>query len=125
MIDAVRSTMRRVRLFLRAIVRTRMRLVAASLIALFAATACGKSTCEKYADMEWQCGNYPEDEKDITLVLSQGACEAGNTSTNPEERAVMEIYAREGECASKHAGDCKAYAACKDALRDATRRAAR
>jgi hypothetical protein len=109
---------------MRAIVRTRMRLVAASLIALFAA-ACGRSTCEKYADMEWQCGNYPEDEKDITLVLSRGACEAGATSTNREERAVMEIYAREGECAAKHAGDCRAYEACKVALREATRRAAR
>ncbi|MDX2091735.1 MAG: hypothetical protein SFX73_27995 [Kofleriaceae bacterium] len=101
-----------------------MRLVA-PLLALVAVTGCGKATCEKYADMEWQCGNYPADEKNITRVLSQGACEAGTSSPNREERAVMEIYAREGECAAKHPGDCAAYEACKNALRDATRRAER
>lgn len=114
------------RLFRCAIVRTRMRLVAASLIAaLCAVAACGKSTCEHYADMEWQCGNYPADEKEMTLLLSQEACRAGESSAIPDEREAMAIFAREGTCAKKHQGDCTAYKACKHALRASTHRAAR
>ena len=102
-----------------------MRLVAAPVLALLAIAACGKPVCETYADMEWKCGNYPADEKAITMTLARAACEAGSTSPIPEERDAMAIYAHEGDCAERHASDCDAYAACKQRQRATTRRAAR
>jgi len=102
-----------------------MRLVAAPLLALLAIAACGKPVCETYADMEWKCGNYPANEKDITMTLAHAACTTGASSPRPADREAMAIYAQEGECAKEHSDDCAAYHACKERLREATRRAAR
>ena len=67
---------------------------------LLALPACGKSKCEKYADMEWKCGNYPESEKDITLKMAEGMCEAAG-----QEKTL-----------ARFAKDCDAYKACSDAI---------
>lgn len=102
-----------------------MRLVAAPFLALLVSAACGKPVCETYADMEWKCGNYPADEKAITLTLARAACEAGASSAIAEERTAMALHAHEGACAERHANDCTAYEACKARLREPTRRAQR
>ena len=37
---------------------------------LLAAAGCGKTECQKYADMEWKCGDYPAKEEDITRQMA-------------------------------------------------------
>ena len=76
---------------------------------VLALPACGKSKCEKYADMEWKCGNYPESEKDITLKMAEGMCEAA------DKEKTLARFAKEADCAEK-AKDCAAYKACSDAI---------
>lgn len=73
-------------------------------------SACGKSQCEKYADMEWKCGNYPAKEEDITRKLSEGMCEAAKT----EKSEFAQKFTKEAECAAKFS-DCAQYKACTDA----------
>lgn len=86
-----------------------------SLVALLVVPACGKSTCEKYADMEVKCGEYPEDEKDITHDLSQGFCMAADSEDDPAAKEMVEHFKAEAQCA-KQTSDCAAYKACKAAL---------
>ncbi|HEX5062976.1 MAG TPA: hypothetical protein VFV99_26560 [Kofleriaceae bacterium] len=77
---------------------------------VLALAACSKSKCEKYADWEWKCGNYPADQKEITLKLAQGMCVAGENGEKGAER-----FAKEAECALK-AKDCAEYKACGDKI---------
>ena len=79
-------------------------------VALAALAACSKSKCEKYADMEWKCGNYPANEKEITMKLSEGMCSAAENGEKELQR-----FAKEADCAVK-AKDCAEYKACGDAL---------
>jgi len=79
------------------------------LAVVLALAACGKSKCEKYADMEWKCGKFPASEKDITLKLAEGMCEASDS-----DKALAK-FAKEADCAAK-AKDCAAYKACTDAV---------
>jgi hypothetical protein len=81
------------------------------LVGLFV-VGCGKSECEKYADMEWKCGNYPAKEEDITRKLSEGMCEAAKT----EKSEFAQKFKKEAECAAKFS-DCTQYKACTDALK--------
>jgi hypothetical protein len=87
-----------------------------SLVALLVAPACGKSTCEKYADMEVKCGQYPENEKDITHDLSQGFCMAANSDDDPEAKEMAAHFKAEAECATK-TSDCLEYKACTSAIK--------
>ena len=82
----------------------------ALLFVVVALAACGKSKCEKYADWEWKCGNYPADQKEITLKLAEGMCEAGESGEKGAER-----FKAEAACATK-AKDCAEYKACTDAI---------
>jgi len=79
------------------------------LVVLLAA-ACGKSKCEKYADMELRCGDIPKSEEAITRQLAEGMCEGAREL--PE--SMRAHFEREVECAAKHHkdGDCAAYKAC-------------
>ena len=81
------------------------------LVAVFAA-GCGKSKCEKYADWEWKCGNFPASEKEITLKLAEGMCEAAE---NGEKGLVR--FSKEADCAAK-AKTCEEYKACGDAIQE-------
>jgi hypothetical protein len=62
--------------------------------ALLVAPACGKSTCEKYADMEVKCGNYDD----------------------PAAQEMAAHFKAEAECAKKTT-DCAEYKACTDGVR--------
>ncbi len=86
-----------------------------TLAALLLTPACAKTTCEKYADMEVKCGEYPENEKQITHDLSQGFCMAADSDDDPAAKEMTEHFRQEAECA-KTAADCAAYKACKSAL---------
>ena len=80
------------------------------LAVVLTAAACGKSKCEKYAEWEWKCGNFPANEKDITLKMAEGMCAAAENGEKGLER-----FAKEAECALK-AKDCAEYAACGEAI---------
>jgi hypothetical protein len=86
-----------------------------SVAALLAIPACGKSTCEKYADMEVKCGHYPADEKQITHDLAQGFCMAAD-SDEPGAQEMAAQFKAEAECAKK-TSDCVEYKACTDAIK--------
>jgi hypothetical protein len=81
-----------------------------ALLVVAALAACSKSKCEKYADWEWKCGNYPEREKQITLKLAEGMCSAAENGEKSLER-----FRKEADCAAK-AKDCAEYKACGDAI---------
>lgn len=83
-----------------------------ALLLVVALAGCGKSKCEKYADWEWKCGNFPASEKEITLKLAEGMCSAAENGEKGLER-----FAKEAECAAK-AKDCAEYKACGDAITD-------
>ncbi len=85
-----------------------MRFVILSLA--LAAAACSKSKCEKYAEWEWKCGNFPADQKDITLKLAEGMCTAADNGEKQLQR-----FAQEANCALK-AKDCAEYKACSEAI---------
>jgi hypothetical protein len=80
------------------------------LFVLVVLAACSKSKCEKYADWEWKCGNFPADQKDITLKLAEGMCTAAEKGEKQLER-----FAKEADCALK-AKDCAEYKACGEAI---------
>jgi hypothetical protein len=90
--------------------------IALVIAALLVAPACGKSTCEKYADMEVKCGDYPAAEKDITHDLAQGFCMAADSDTDPAAKEMAAHFAKEAECAKK-TSDCAEYKACTDAIK--------
>jgi len=87
-----------------------------ALAALLVAPACGKSTCENYADMEVKCGEYPASEKDITHDLAQGFCMAADSETDPTAKAMVEHFKQEATCA-KSTSDCAEYKACTNAIK--------
>jgi len=82
--------------------------------ALLASAGCGKSECQKYADMEWKCGDYPAKEEDITRQMAEGMCE-GAKSIDEDKSGLGAHFKAEAACATKHANDCAAYKACTDA----------
>lgn len=88
----------------------------ASLLVLAVAPACGKSTCEKYADMEVKCGQYPENEKQITHDLAQGFCMAADSDDDPAAKEMAEHFKAEAACAKK-TSDCAEYKACTEAIK--------
>jgi hypothetical protein len=85
------------------------------LLALVLSLGCGKSRCEKYAEMEIRCGGYPKSEEDITRKLAEGMCETAGSV----DRSIAASIEREADCAVKHLGkdsaDCAAYKACTEA----------
>jgi len=91
-------------------------LAALSLAALLAAAGCGKTECQKYADMEWKCGNFPAKEEDITRQMAEGMCE-GAKSMDEDKSGMVAHFKAEAACATKHPDDCAAYKACSDAAR--------
>jgi hypothetical protein len=90
----------------------RIALVFASLVI---AAACGKSRCEKYAEMEVRCGGYPKAEEDLVRTMSEGMCET--TDTVEKELAAPVEHA--ADCAAKFlkkdSADCHGYKQCKEA----------
>jgi uncharacterized Fe-S cluster-containing protein len=78
--------------------------------------ACGKSRCEKYAEMELRCGDYPTSEEDITRKLAQGTCESSD-----EIGEIGARIAKEADCAEKFfkksSPDCAGYQQCTDAIK--------
>jgi hypothetical protein len=92
-----------------------MRSILIALPFVLAATACGKTECEKYADMEWKCGNYPASEETITRQAAQGMC-MGAKDMEDDTSGVVEHFRKEAACAAKHS-DCAAYKACTDAVK--------
>ena len=89
-------------------------LLALPLASLLAAAGCGKSECQKYADMEWKCGNYPAKEEDITRQMAEGMCE-GAKQMNEDKSGLGAHFKAEAACAKQHPNDCAAYKACTDA----------
>lgn len=89
-----------------------MKSILIALSLTFAVTACSESECEKYAKMEWDCGNFPASEKDITMQLAEGMCTMAKEDDSPEAKQVREMFAGELEC-SKTAKNCAEYEACK------------
>ena len=87
-----------------------------AIASLVAAPACGKSTCEKYADMEVKCGNYPDNEKEITHDLAQGFCMAADSDDDPAAKEMAAHFKAEADCAKK-TSDCAEYKACTDGIR--------
>jgi hypothetical protein len=87
------------------------------LLGLVLSLGCGKSRCEKYADMEIRCGGYPKSEEDITRKLAEGMCE----TTGSVDKSIGGPIEREAECAEmfmkKDGADCAGYKACKDGAR--------
>jgi hypothetical protein len=75
-----------------------------------ALTACSKSRCEKYADMEIKCGGIPKSEEAMTRKLAEGMCE----SADSEKSEISNMFKAEAECAAKHS-DCAGYEACTKA----------
>jgi hypothetical protein len=75
---------------------------------------CGKSRCEKYAEMEIRCGGFPKSEEDMTRKLAEGMCESAE-----EMGDVGKHFAVEADCAAKHLGkdgaDCHGYKQCVEA----------
>jgi hypothetical protein len=80
-----------------------------NVLLVLALAACGKSKCEKYAAMEWKCGNYPASEKEMTLQLAEGFCEAADVDK------TMAKFGKEADCATKFT-DCAEYEKCTNAI---------
>jgi len=76
---------------------------------LLALAACGRSKCEKYADMEWKCGHFPANEKDMTLQMAQGFCAAADSDK------AMARFGKEADCATKFT-TCEDYKKCTGAV---------
>jgi hypothetical protein len=85
------------------------------LLLILMAAGCGKSRCEKYAEMQVRCGGNPKSEDDVTRTVSEGFCEQADT-INAEFAARKR---READCAvrflKKDTADCAGYKACKAA----------
>lgn len=85
-------------------------------LVLVAAAACGKSKCEKYADMEIRCGGYPKAEEAITRQLAEGMCEGAKEL--PAE--LRKKFDAEAACAAKFldgdTADCAGYKACTNGV---------
>ena len=85
------------------------------LLACVLTLGCGKSRCEKYADMEIRCGGYPSSEEDITRKLAEGMCETSDSV----DKSIGGPIEREADCAvkflKKDGADCAGYKACKEA----------
>jgi hypothetical protein len=83
-------------------------------LAVFA-VGCGQSRCEKYAEMEIRCGDYPASEEALTRKLSEGMCE----TTGSVDKALAAPIEHEADCAVKHlaknGAGCAGYEACKEA----------
>jgi hypothetical protein len=89
-------------------------LLALPLASLLAAAGCGKTECQKYADMEWKCGDYPAKEEGITRQMAEGMCE-GAKEMDDDKSGLGAHFKAEAACAKKHLDDCAAYKACTDA----------
>jgi hypothetical protein len=76
-------------------------------------SGCKESRCEKYANLEWKCGNHLESEKKITLELSEGLCELANLG-EVEEAKTSRMMIGDGLACFETAKDCASYEACKD-----------
>jgi len=87
----------------------------AALVLVVCLAACGKSRCEKYADMEIRCGGYPASEEDITRKLAEGMCE----TTDSVDTSISKNIEHEADCAvkftKKDGADCYGYKQCKEA----------
>ena len=92
-----------------------MKLVVSLLVAL---SACGRSPCQTYAQMEVTCNSVPENERERDLTVARGMCEAAR-SDDPSEAAAGARFAKEAECAAQ-TDDCAAYLKCRTAA-DSTR----
>lgn len=91
-----------------------MRIILLAGLAL-ALAGCGKSRCEKYAEMEVRCGGYPKSEEDITRAMAEAACE----TTDKNDKVLGARFQHEADCAvkflSKDSADCAGYKACSEA----------
>lgn len=90
---------------------------------LLAASGCGKSTCEKYAEMEYRCGGYPASEESDTKMIAEAMCEGANMVDEPEARAITDRFKQEAACAARYLksdhADCGGYKACTEAIETA------
>lgn len=91
-------------------------LLALPLASLLATVGCGKTECQKYADVEWKCGDFPAKEEDITRQMAEGMCE-GAKDMKDDTTGIVAHFRAEAACAKKHPDDCAAYKACSDAAR--------
>jgi hypothetical protein len=75
-------------------------------------TGCGKSRCEKYAEMEVRCGGYPKSEEKLTRQLSEGMCE----TTGSVDKSLAAPVEHGADCAEKFLksdyADCAGYKKC-------------
>ncbi len=89
-------------------------LVAALLLAALLA-GCGDkaaTVCDKYAQLEWDCGDYPAAEKQLTLQMAKAMCE-GALREGDEAQEMAAMFRDEIACA-KTSSSCEAYRACQD-----------
>ena len=71
-------------------------LAALPLAALLTATGCGKTECQKYAEMEWKCGDYPAKEESITKQMAEGMCEGAKDCEDDKFRNRQALPGRGG-----------------------------
>ncbi len=82
-----------------------------AILACLLALGCTSETekkCEKYAELEVRCGDFPKDQRDMTKKLAQGFCEealGGNDMLNLKPEVA---------CAQKHSS-CAEYLVCQEA----------
>ena len=83
--------------------------------AVLAAAGCGKTECQKYAELEWKCGDFPATEESITKQMAEGMCEGAKQMEN-DTSGLGAHFTGEAACAKQHPDDCKAYKACASAV---------
>jgi hypothetical protein len=83
---------------------------AVATIVVVALAGCGKSKCEKYAEMEWKCGHFPADQKDMTITLARGMCDSAD---DPDLKSLGSSIKAEAECTKFD--DCESYKKCTNA----------
>jgi hypothetical protein len=95
----------------------RMRNLFLAVALLSTVAACGKSRCDKYADMEVKCGNVPEKEQELTRALAGGMCsQSGEAAKDDTLKEMAQRFQKEADCAEKYT-DCSQYKQCTDAIK--------
>lgn len=82
--------------------------------------ACGKGApdeCAAYAKRDWECGNYPASEKDITLKLAEGFCR--EIRSGNKDLAVM-ADVKAGPGCVRSTSTCEEFRACLQKAREAS-----
>ncbi len=83
------------------------------LFGLVTTTACKKSTCEKYADMEVKCGGIPAKEAEMTRGMANAMCSEDPPAGAEDFSKMLRLEAKCAETTT----DCAAYNACTEKVK--------